>query len=340
MEMKHFSHDHPLLGLVCTPKQDEGTIVCAGCRSHINGPAFGCKKCGFFLHKRCVELPPELRHSLHPDGPLKLKLCTPYSRMRGLYMCKICLDYITEPRFVYECNGQCSSDECKRKGFIIHDDCASLQPSLRNNYHIGHLLVECKGFGYRQTCAACGAEFDLCHDGHSAFHAARGARFPLDDESRDLIYRCLECENKIFHKECLDKLAPVKRVRRHQHDLNLHLEPIPEDYEEKDYYCDECEEKRNVQAFSYACIECEFICHIRCDLFKNIEENRQKRSERETREEVREYQKHLDEIEEKIEPLEKELRELLCDKSRCEESIKKLQEKLRSRLKRKREEIS
>ncbi|GAB4840981.1 hypothetical protein Ancab_021737, partial [Ancistrocladus abbreviatus] len=140
-EMKHFSHDHPLVGLGFTAKQDEGTVICAGCRLNIDGPALGCKECEFYLHEHCAGLHPELRHPLHPDGPLQLKLCKPYTRMWDLYMCKICLDYITQPRFVYECNRKCSSDECKRRGFIIHVDCAFLQPSLSNNNHKGHLLV-------------------------------------------------------------------------------------------------------------------------------------------------------------------------------------------------------
>ncbi|GAB4840980.1 hypothetical protein Ancab_021736, partial [Ancistrocladus abbreviatus] len=190
------------------------------------------------------------------------------------------------------------------------------------------LLVECKGFGYRVNCAACGAEFDLCHAG--------GARFPLDDEPRILIYRCLECDNQ-FHKECLDT-PPIKRANRHlcNCDLNLHLKPFPENYEQKDYYCDECGEKRNIKAFSYVCTKCEFVSHIQCDLFENIEVKIERRLERETEEKILEYQKRLGEMKEKIESLEKELGEILCDKSSCEETIKKL----RSRLKRKRDEIS
>ncbi|GAB4840985.1 hypothetical protein Ancab_021741 [Ancistrocladus abbreviatus] len=323
MEIQHLSHKHPLLQLECTTTQDGGRISCAGCRLDIDGPAFGCKECEFYLHEHCPR--PELHHFLHPDGPLQLKLCKPYRRMWALYMCKLCNYNVTEPRLVYECDRTCGREECKLKGFLLHVDCALLKP-LRHKYHKQHQLVAYDGSVCRVNCTARGAEFDLCSDSDNAFHAARSSLFPFSDQPRDIIYRCVECDSQ-FHKECLDT-TPIKRVDRHQCNLKLHLKPFPEDYEERDYYCDGCGEKRNVRAFSYVCTKCDFICHIRCDLFKNIEEKREKRWEQETREKILEYQIHLDEIMEKIKPLEKE-------KSRYEQLIREHKKELSSRLNRK-----
>ncbi|GAB4840987.1 hypothetical protein Ancab_021743 [Ancistrocladus abbreviatus] len=328
MEIQHSSHKHTLLQLESTTKQDEGRISCAGCRLDIDGPAFGCKSCEFYLHKHCVELPSTLSHPFHPNGSLQLKLCKPYRRMWALYVCKFCNDYVTEPRFVYVCDQACGSEECKLKGFLLHVDCALLKSSLRHKNHKKHPLAAYNGSVCRVNCAGCGAEFDLCRDDYNTFYVGHGTRFPFYEEPRDLIYRCLKCGDH-FHKECLDT-PPIKSEDRHHcgGNLNLHLKPFPQDYEEKDYYCDGCGEKRNVRAFSYVCTECEFICHIRCDLFKNIEEKREKKWEQETREKIQEYQIHLDEIMEKIKSLEKE-------KSRYEELIRKHKEELSSRLNRK-----
>ncbi|GAB4840992.1 hypothetical protein Ancab_039662 [Ancistrocladus abbreviatus] len=249
MEMQHFSHDHPLLELENTAKEDEETISCAGCRSDINGPAFGCERCEFYLHKHCARIAPGAAPSLSPERSTQASLIDPSPELWFLHVCKLCDQYITEPRFVYECNRTCSSDGCS--GLQIHVDCALLKPSLRHLYH-EHPLVSYKGFSRRVNCAACGAKFGHWHDGYDIYHSAHRAIFPSFGEATDIIYRCLECGDQ-FHKECLD-MPQVKQENRHpcDSDLTLYLKPIPEDYEEeKDYYCDGCEEKRNVRAFSY-----------------------------------------------------------------------------------------
>ncbi|GAB4840990.1 hypothetical protein Ancab_021746 [Ancistrocladus abbreviatus] len=124
-------------------------------------------------------------------------------------------------------------------------------------------------------------------------------------------------------------MPQVKQEDRHpcDSDLTLCLKPIPEDYEEEnDYYCDGCEEERNVRAFSYVCTKCDFICHMRCDLFESFEKESYEGWVRKNGTLGEIYRDHLDKIEEKIKSLEEELRQLLHEKSVGEECIKRLRE--------------
>jgi hypothetical protein len=42
------------------------------CKEPMSGPSYRCTSCNFFLHKKCAELPPEIKQHLHPEHPLRL----------------------------------------------------------------------------------------------------------------------------------------------------------------------------------------------------------------------------------------------------------------------------
>ncbi|OWM67318.1 hypothetical protein CDL15_Pgr000770 [Punica granatum] len=64
-----------------------------GCR------AYHCINCNFFLHKSCVELPPEIQHPSHPQYPLAL-----ISSEEGYRNCSGCHDDIFRG-YRYQCDG-------------------------------------------------------------------------------------------------------------------------------------------------------------------------------------------------------------------------------------------
>ncbi|GAB4840926.1 hypothetical protein Ancab_021685 [Ancistrocladus abbreviatus] len=125
MEKKHFSHDHPLLKLGCVAE------VCAGCRSDINGLAFGCKRCRFYLHKLCANLPQKLRLSeLCRDLELQI---FPSGPGDDYFHCRDCYHRIYEQGFVYVGHIYDSENDYEvEREYMLHVDCAL----LRYPYHI------------------------------------------------------------------------------------------------------------------------------------------------------------------------------------------------------------
>ncbi|GAB4840911.1 hypothetical protein Ancab_021671 [Ancistrocladus abbreviatus] len=307
--LQHFSHRHPLVELEHTSQ------LCSGCSTIIDGPSFGCARCEFYLHKHCTELPRELHHPMHPSRPLKLVLSEDWSSQYPYIhqLCELCGCGLHKHQqcFAYKCHGGCSSNECR--GIALHAKCALLE-SLNSLYHKHELIFIQKKFP--ANCVACRTEFE----------------FEFECEGTYL-YFCCECGDQ-FHKECIDMPSQVKRDR-HPHDLILYLNPIPENYEEKKYYCDDCNEERDIHAFSYACIECDFICHTRCDLFNTAQEAKDEAKERHCEVLIKRREEELDKIEEELKSLQEELDAMLSEKSRCEAALKDLKE-MRDQIREKR----
>ncbi|GAB4840925.1 hypothetical protein Ancab_039657 [Ancistrocladus abbreviatus] len=280
---------------------------CAGC-----GMNAGCKKCGSYLHKHCSQWPLELRHPFHPNGRLMAGISCPGS---DTYLCKLCNHIIEEGMSVYVCHGK-RSDGCNHvQVLILHMDCGLLRPSLEDlhPYH-KHPLVFAKANPYRLRCAACGEKSDNMHEEDVDF------------------YHCLECGDR-FHKKCLDMPAQAKHEDLHPyHDLTLHWGPIPEDFEEgKDYYCDVCKEKRDVHLFSHVCKECDFVCHIRCDVASKIQvlqKAEDEEAERECKRLIKVGEEELNEIEEEIKSYLEKIHAALSKKYGCEKTLKDLHKRI------------
>nr|GMD71778.1 putative DC1, C1-like, Zinc finger, RING/FYVE/PHD-type [Ipomoea batatas] len=113
-ETTHFSHPHRLK---LTEVQENDGKKCSGCEYIVTGPVYTCvdPDCGvdFNLHKKCFELPREVRHNSHLDHALTLLPSPPYQDGDG-FACNACLQ--KGSAFVYHC-GACSFDlhvECVR----------------------------------------------------------------------------------------------------------------------------------------------------------------------------------------------------------------------------------
>ncbi|KAL4351234.1 hypothetical protein GQ457_06G024400 [Hibiscus cannabinus] len=72
-EFHHMSHDHPLVFDEDADSPNDTTYDCAGCAGKVSGSSYSCGECGFYLHKRCAEVPLEIEHHpVHSDHPLCL----------------------------------------------------------------------------------------------------------------------------------------------------------------------------------------------------------------------------------------------------------------------------
>ncbi|KAF4397728.1 hypothetical protein CsatB_014824 [Cannabis sativa] len=123
MEIKHFSHEHPLNPCEIND-EEEDEIICSCCLLEVSpgSSAFKCtkKKCDFILHKPCSELPKQTRHPSHPDHPLTLHSTPPY-----IFNCHACCNS-GGGAFVYNCY------DCH---FDLHVQCVALAESIEREDH-------------------------------------------------------------------------------------------------------------------------------------------------------------------------------------------------------------
>ncbi|XAR67955.1 hypothetical protein NMG60_11002911 [Bertholletia excelsa] len=146
MEVKHFSHDHSLT-FNEMPRDNAKQFNCYACEQSISGPFYDCKRCLFFLHESCVELPQDLTHFCHPKHPLILRPNPPTSYSNCV--CDICRKDCT--RFIYHCSS------CK---FDVDINCAlvvrNIQQRVEHTCH-QHQLIPLQKLALF-LCDACGTE--------------------------------------------------------------------------------------------------------------------------------------------------------------------------------------
>ncbi|GAB4846405.1 hypothetical protein Ancab_025410 [Ancistrocladus abbreviatus] len=129
--IKHFSHSHALREYKL---QERHRIVCDACELDLLGVAYGCAKCGFYLHKSCFEAPRELAHGAHPKHTLKLLSMAPYSS--GRFYCNGCGN-----------GGNSFTYNCACCDYDLHIDCAHLPKAMNRDDH-EHTLTLYYSFPY------------------------------------------------------------------------------------------------------------------------------------------------------------------------------------------------
>ncbi|KAK3035146.1 hypothetical protein RJ639_032819 [Escallonia herrerae] len=230
METPHFSHEHPLT-LDEVQKDDDGEVTCCGCLKTIVDSAYGCKKCGFFLHKTCAELPEKITHTMHPQHQLQL-FARPVSSHKpdcpnSLFQtcdCNVC--GLKSRGFTYRCS-LCD--------FNVGVSCASDKTAMKLDFHE-----------------------------HPLTYVQRPASFRCDaclKEDKDVSYRCTGCPFWI-HKSCA-MLPKTKRSNDHVHPLVLAYSLPTEDCMFENY-CDICSQSVHPSAWLYYCGDCKYYAHIVC----------------------------------------------------------------------------
>ncbi|PWA47975.1 C1-like protein [Artemisia annua] len=240
VEIKHWSHHHPLI-LNVEPQHNnmastsDSIEVCYGCIRPLSFPYYSCKDgCSFNLHKYCAHLPRTLKHQLHPDHSLDL---VDTSGHKYFYRCTGCYSYGNT--FVYRC------ETCD---FRLCPNCAYLPNIIIHKTH-NHPLIQvidpqplCKACNRWNTCIsyvckACG--FQLC------------------------MYCAMRSPQSFAHRYCKG------------HDEVLLTYPPVENHPE-DFYCDICEEEMHPKRPLYHCHnhKSRSSFHLRCisriDWYANI----------------------------------------------------------------------
>ncbi|XVF82985.1 hypothetical protein PTKIN_Ptkin16aG0096400 [Pterospermum kingtungense] len=182
-DVRDIPHKDPLVSNE-SPFQELKEAKCFACWKPLSDSVYFALDSGFYLHKKCVDLPTEINHFCHPQHPLILQL-----NSEGL-PCQICKR--TQGRgfgFVY-C---CSSGE-----IVLHVACVDLPTKINYLCHRKHPLI-------LQTVSkslAC----QICEQ-------------TKEDGS---VYCCSICKFAL-HIECVPPLPspPVIEHKSHQHPFTL-----------------------------------------------------------------------------------------------------------------------
>ncbi|GLT59894.1 hypothetical protein SLA2020_326890 [Shorea laevis] len=270
----HFIHAHPLHA-----EQVEGNLHCDGCSQMISGPAYGCEKCNFHLHKSCLELPFEIRDPQHPMHPLFLRIQSYYSQK--------CL----------KCGNRCTgcTYHCGRCTVSIHPKCPSLSVEgedrssrLQHFIHSHPLHVEqvkgnlrCDGcaqmisgpaygceecnFHLHKSCSKSPFEIrDPWHPIHPLFLRIQSYSsqqcLNCGHTCTGCTYHCGRCTVSIHLKCASLTMEEEERSSGLQHFLHAH--PLHAAQVEGNRCCDGCSQM--ISGPAYGCEKCNFHLHKSC----------------------------------------------------------------------------
>ncbi|ESQ51554.1 hypothetical protein EUTSA_v10017722mg [Eutrema salsugineum] len=234
-ELLHDSHCHLLRR--CRPGSDaKGSCLLCELPVSPSSICYGCIHCYSFVHQKCLDLPTEIQHSVHPAHPLKR---LSYLRTFGCKtFCSACKSAILGVSY-----------SCRKCDIDLHLRCMdSLLRGLMHESHKHRLFYVATGARYaidkKSPCQIC---------------------METSAISLDSYYHCVECNMK-FHFECLG--IPKSLVKKSFHTHPLVCKTFLGNDHESLEYCGVCETMVHAEHDAYSCQECDYRGHIECILRK------------------------------------------------------------------------
>lgn len=134
---------------------------------------------------------------------------------------------------------------CQKCNFSLDINCATAKhPLIRPKIHQHDLA-------YFNCTTKVGFSCNTCH------------RYSSDSK---YFFRCVECDFNI-HAYCYLSLPETIKHDCHLDPLTLTTSPIkdmPDEDENAEFYCNACEERRDLADPTYYCEECHFVAHFHC----------------------------------------------------------------------------
>ncbi|XP_007035049.2 PREDICTED: uncharacterized protein LOC18603172 [Theobroma cacao] len=267
-ELEHIAHPW-----ISTDEQNEEleSAECFGCWNPLLESTYFSFDCGFNLHKKCVELSPEINNFSHQKHPLVLQfngerfscnMCQKPQRRGFVYCCSSCKFalHIKCAELLSEINHPCHRKHplilqfntenlpckicletsqkfvycCSSCKFALHIECVSPPPTIKEESHQHPFILFWRPVSF--ICDACGLEGNY------------------------VAYICSTC-SIIVHTKCIFLPRIIKAV--------LHHHPISHTYflhqhECKSWDCRICHDNVNTEHGSYCCLDCKFIVHVNC----------------------------------------------------------------------------
>ncbi|XP_052170922.1 uncharacterized protein LOC127787101 [Diospyros lotus] len=316
LRVQDFNHPHPFIAFENPMNFPFSCHLCE--LPIIKETIFACFECKLIMHISCALLPREIkRHPFHPQHPIKLRDGTTPSRFFE-FKCWLCRNSneINRGEFQYLCL------DCK---FAIHSRCALPVPpvvKIQTHNHPLALLTSEKSKLYYFKCDSC--------------RGRCGSAF----------FRCVSCELFALHVACIPNLPPIAKDVRHRHPLRLTFSRIQDRIGEDDwdeFYCDSCEESRDLDDPIYYCAECQYVAHIHClasEVMRFLQEKEQEEDNASMEEadqkeitqkadlESKEDNSPTEEVEKEITELRWEINELEAKLAVLKKEVKELETKL------------
>ncbi|XWS07802.1 hypothetical protein CRYUN_Cryun41cG0022100 [Craigia yunnanensis] len=265
-QLQHISDKEPSIS-----SEELEEAKCFACWNPLLDSAHLSLDCGFFLHKKCAELPLEIKHSFHLEHPLILQF-------NGKRLpCKICQE--TKPRGLVYCCSPCN--------FALNIECPQISDQINHPYHLNHPFIlqpkdeslpceSCRKTTYMSTaycCSICKFAFHIeCispppvieDEGHKHTFTVCWRQLPFICDAcgtpgNCISYICLMC-GFIVHKSCIS-LPPWFNLPRHDHRI-YHTYFLVEEFKMRK--CRICNVVVNTRYGSYCCRSCTYICHVDC----------------------------------------------------------------------------
>ncbi|VVB02863.1 unnamed protein product [Arabis nemorensis] len=230
-EMLHYSHEHMFRRCRPGPNAKGSCLLCELPLSP-SAICYGCVHCQLFFHERCLDLPTEIQHPVHPAHPLKrLDYIQAFHRRKICNACKF--SFAGAPFGCLEC------------GIYLHLRCAdALLRGLMHNSHEHRLFYvednRVAGVNNEEPCQICM---------ETVFYNVQ-------------YYYCVICDLK-FHIKCLEIPKYVVNKSYHIHQLERKRFRAEDSFLE---YCGVCETIVNSEHPAYSCKACDFLGHTECIL--------------------------------------------------------------------------
>ncbi|XP_031495365.1 uncharacterized protein LOC116260957 isoform X2 [Nymphaea colorata] len=187
----HGSHDHPL-EIMGTMEINVREAKCRACGLSFRpgDDLFGCRNCGFFLHRPCGLMPPSLAHPFHQKHQLQLRYRPAYND--GIFYCDICGKRDTG--FNYR---------CQTCNFDAHLPCVNLPLRAQKPNHRKHQLKLLFRAPAGTSCRVCRREIRhccySCSDCFSSIFVHVGcSNTPRDGGNTEDILQLLRVVTKVF----------------------------------------------------------------------------------------------------------------------------------------------
>ncbi|XP_057773247.1 uncharacterized protein LOC130992576 [Salvia miltiorrhiza] len=227
--IRPFYHEHPLI----LKENNVERVDCYGCGNPIANleMVYVCMDDDrMILHKKCGELPNEIRHPKHPQHPIHLFDFHPLK----LHRCDVCRRDIK--LLGYRCS-ICEFDvdvACEKIGI---DAITEEREELRHPSHPHHPLTLMRKPAFAFHCDGCG------------------------DRDVDMAYICSACEYMV-HKRCA--ALPLRRESRHHHHHLCLAFSFPEKHRRYAYECEVCDKLLDRTCWLYFCGDCRYFVHVNC----------------------------------------------------------------------------
>lgn len=278
-------HQHHLLHDIY---YEELEALCDQCNEQIDGSAFTCEICKFWLHHECAlqQLPLQISHPSHSQHPLELACYSDVFFCNGcsgltqdcLYRCHLCdfnLDLIcasstTIPTHRYKpinhfCHDHPLTQVNYRKVSKNHHSCFWCAKLLSG---VSYGCLVCKLF-IHESClinmpTVIEHPFHPSHPLHIIYLSSGRVRCSACGSKHRLGYSCKKCR---FHLDvhCTNLNLSLKH-ELHQHHLTL--VPMIDPFYGAYGHCKKCDEWIHLTAGGinkyYRCLECDSDFHFRC----------------------------------------------------------------------------